>query len=44
VDNPKGVSRGVVKAALDGSDIVPSPCEIALTDDGTYHYARITLG
>ena len=44
VDNPKGVSRGVVKAALDGSDIAASPCEIALTDDGTYHYARITLG
>jgi cyclic beta-1,2-glucan synthetase len=44
VDNPKGVSRGVVKAALDGGDIASSPCEIALTDDGTYHYARITLG
>jgi cyclic beta-1,2-glucan synthetase len=44
VDNPKGVSRGVVRAALDGSDITPSPCEIALTDDGSYHYARITLG
>jgi cyclic beta-1,2-glucan synthetase len=44
VDNPKGVSRGVVRAALDGSDIPPSPCEIALTDDGSYHYARITLG
>ncbi len=44
VDNPKRVSRGVVKAALDGSGIASSPCEIALTDDGTYHYARITLG
>ncbi len=44
VDNPKGVSRGVARAALDGADITPSPCEIALTDDGTYHYARITLG
>jgi cyclic beta-1,2-glucan synthetase len=44
VDNPNGVSRGVVRAALDGSDIRPSPCEIALTDDGSYHYARITLG
>jgi cyclic beta-1,2-glucan synthetase len=44
VDNPKGVSRGVVKAALDGADIASSPCEIALADDGSYHYARITMG
>jgi cyclic beta-1,2-glucan synthetase len=44
VDNPRGANRGVVKAALDGADIAPSPCEIALTDDGSYHYARITLG
>jgi cyclic beta-1,2-glucan synthetase len=44
VDNPKGVSLGVVKAALDGRDIPFSPCEIALTDDGSYHYARITMG
>ena len=44
VDNPKGVSRGIVKAALDGADIAPSPCEIALADDGSYHYARITMG
>ena len=32
------------KAALDGADIAASPCEIDLTDDGSYHYARITLG
>lgn len=44
VDNPKGVCRGIVRAALDGADIAPSPCEITLTDDGSYHYARITLG
>jgi cyclic beta-1,2-glucan synthetase len=44
VDNPRGVSRGVVKAALDGGDIAHAPCEIALNDDGSYHYARITLG
>ncbi len=44
VENPQGVCRGVVRAALDGSDIAPSPCEIALIDDGSYHYARITLG
>ena len=44
IDNPKGVNRGVVKAALDGVDFDPSPCEIGLTDDGSYHYARITMG
>jgi cyclic beta-1,2-glucan synthetase len=44
VDNPKGVNSGVVGAALDGRDIPFSPCEIALTDDGSYHYARITMG
>jgi cyclic beta-1,2-glucan synthetase len=44
VDNPKGVSRGVAKAALDGGDIAASPCDIVLTDDGSYHYARVTLG
>ncbi len=44
VENPRGVCRGITRAALDGRDIPASPCEIPLTDDGSYHYARIVLG
>jgi cyclic beta-1,2-glucan synthetase len=44
VDNPHGVSRGIVRASLDDREISRRSCEITLVDDGTYHYARITLG
>jgi cyclic beta-1,2-glucan synthetase len=44
VENPRGVSQGVVKASLDGREIPSSPCEIALLDDGSYHYGVVTLG
>lgn len=44
VENPHGVSQGVVKASLDGKEIPASPCEILLVDDGSYHYAVVTLG
>jgi cyclic beta-1,2-glucan synthetase len=44
VENPRGVCRGIVRAALDGRDIAVGPCEIRLADDGCYHYARIVLG
>ena len=44
VENPHGVSRGVVKASLDGQEISASPCQIALVDDGSYHYGVVTLG
>jgi cyclic beta-1,2-glucan synthetase len=44
VDNPNGVCRGVVRATKDDREISTSECGIALVDDGTYHYARITLG
>jgi cyclic beta-1,2-glucan synthetase len=44
VENPHGVCRGIIRAALDGRDIPVAPCDITLTDDGSYHYARITLG
>jgi cyclic beta-1,2-glucan synthetase len=44
VENPRGVCRGIVRAALDGREIPAAPCEIRLADDGSYHYARITLG
>jgi cyclic beta-1,2-glucan synthetase len=44
VDNPNGVCRGIVRTALDGREISQSVCDICLVDDGTHHYARITLG
>jgi cyclic beta-1,2-glucan synthetase len=44
VDNPNGVCRGIVRASLDDREISKSDCVITLVDDGTYHYARITLG
>jgi cyclic beta-1,2-glucan synthetase len=44
VENPRGVSQGVIHASLDGRDISASPCEIALVDDGSDHRALVTLG
>jgi cyclic beta-1,2-glucan synthetase len=44
VDNPRNVCRGIVRTTLDGRDLSESACEIELVDDGTYHYARVTLG
>jgi cyclic beta-1,2-glucan synthetase len=44
VENPHGVCRGIVRASLDGHEMRATPCEIALVDDASYHYARITLG
>ncbi len=44
VDNPNRVSRGIVRATLDGQDISSAPCEIVLVDDGSYHYGLVTLG
>jgi cyclic beta-1,2-glucan synthetase len=44
VENPHGVSRGIVHATLDGREISRTVCEIKLVDDGKYHYGQITLG
>ena len=44
VENPNGVSRGVVKASLDGRDMAAVPCQIALVDDGSDHDGVVTLG
>jgi cyclic beta-1,2-glucan synthetase len=44
VENPRGVSTGVSLATLDGREIAGTPCEIALVDDGAYHYGHVTLG
>ena len=42
--NPRGVSRGIAQASLDGKNLSGAPCEINLVDDGRYHYGEITLG
>jgi cyclic beta-1,2-glucan synthetase len=44
IENPNGVCRGIVKASLDDHEISRNECRINLVDDGTFHYARITLG
>jgi len=44
VKNPRGVSRGIAHAALDGRDLADSICEINLVDDGREHYGEVTLG
>ena len=44
VENPHRVSQGVIHAALDGQKISGTSCDIALVDDGSYHYGVVTLG
>ncbi len=43
VDNPRGVTRGVALAELDGKPLATS-VNIPLTDDGAVHQIRIVLG
>jgi cyclic beta-1,2-glucan synthetase len=43
VDNPQGVSRGVLTTSLDGVSLVPG-APIPLVDDGVAHHLHITLG
>ncbi len=44
VENPHGVSRGIVQASLDGQEISRTACDIKLVDDGRYHFGLVTLG
>ena len=44
VENPNGVSRGVVRADLDGRAVPGQPPRIPLADDGGNHRIRIVLG
>ena len=44
VDNPARISRGIVRADLDGKEMAPQPLAIPLKDDGTRHRVRLTLG
>ncbi len=44
VENPRGVSRGVSRADIDGLDLPQRPIRIALADDGAHHRLSVTLG
>jgi cyclic beta-1,2-glucan synthetase len=44
VENPNGVSRGVVSARIDGIEIVERPVRAALRDDGGRHRVDVKLG
>ena len=44
VENPHGVTQGVIRATLDGRDLAGTPCEITLVDDGGDHHGLVTLG
>ena len=44
VENPDGVSRGVLSADLDGSTITERPLRVPLHDDGRTHHIEIRLG
>ena len=44
VENPSGVSGGVVFAQLDGLEIAERPLLVALLDDGRRHEVKVRLG
>ena len=44
VENPDGVSRGVLAMWLDGAEIVEPPSRLSLRDDGQTHFVQLTLG
>ena len=44
VENPRRVSRGVVRAELDGVQIAKGVARIPLVDDGQIHRVRVELG
>ena len=44
VENPQGVSRGVVSAELDGEPLPGAGASIPLVDDGVTHVVRVVLG
>jgi cyclic beta-1,2-glucan synthetase len=44
VENPQGVSRGMVHVSLDGRELSRTVCEIPLVDDGRDHEGRVIMG
>jgi cyclic beta-1,2-glucan synthetase len=44
VENPRGVSRGISSATLDGNALLPGRARVPLVDDGAAHEVRVILG
>jgi cyclic beta-1,2-glucan synthetase len=44
VENPGGVSRGIVHAEADGAEIKERPLRVPLLDDGGDHQIHVRLG
>jgi len=44
IKNARGARKGRMQATLDGQELQGEVCEIALVDDGRYHYGKVTLG
>jgi cyclic beta-1,2-glucan synthetase len=44
VENPQGVSRGMVHVSLDGRELSSTVCEMPLIDDGRDHEGRVIMG
>ena len=44
VENPNGVSGGVLSATLDGTAVTGRPLRLRLLDDARVHHIRVTLG
>src|SRR4029434_4814584 len=44
VENPNGVSGGVLSATLDGAAITQRPLRLPLLDDARVHHIQVTLG
>jgi cyclic beta-1,2-glucan synthetase len=44
VENPDGVSKGVLSARLDGNLLTARPLFLALQDDGGEHHVQVRLG
>jgi cyclic beta-1,2-glucan synthetase len=44
VENPHGVSRGIVRLELDGLPLPNSPARVPMVADGSLHHVRVVLG
>jgi cyclic beta-1,2-glucan synthetase len=44
VENPRGISRGIARAELDGVALAGNSGHVPLADDGVSHRARVLLG
>ena len=44
IENPDGVSRGIVRAELDDTALPGNQARVPLVDDGAAHRIRVILG